>query len=198
MKKALIVFVASIVRKLRGEVSTRALKKRGLVVGDGFSREGGVRIDSSYCFLIEIGDNVILAPNVNILAHDASLKNTLGVSKVGRVSIGNNVFIGASSIVLPNVNIGDNVIVGAGSVVNKSIPNNTVAAGNPIKSICSISEFKNKNIDLLKSRPTYDRTYEAFNISKEQRDKMKKDLIDGYGFFQCDNYQEMFDNRIKL
>ena len=113
-------------RLIRGEVSTSFLIKRGLKVGKNFSRQGGVRIDTSYCFLIEIGDNVILAPNVTILAHDASLKNVLGVSQIGRVTIGNNVFVGAGSTILQNVKIGDNVIIGAGCIVSKDIPSNNV------------------------------------------------------------------------
>ena len=66
-----------------------------------------MRIDTSNCDLITIGDDVILAPNVHIVAHDASLKNFLGVKKLGRVTIGSRVFIGANSVVLPGVEIGD-------------------------------------------------------------------------------------------
>lgn len=60
--------MASIVRAIRGEVSTTQLIKKGLIVGEKFSRQGGVRIDTSYCFLIEIGNNVGLSTNVTILA----------------------------------------------------------------------------------------------------------------------------------
>lgn len=56
-------------------------------------------------------------------------KKILGYSRVGRIDIGNDVFIGASSIVLPNVKIGDKVIVGAGSIVTKDIPDNSVVVG---------------------------------------------------------------------
>lgn len=66
-------------------------------------------------------------PHVQVLAHDASMHNVLGYTKIGRVRIGNNVFIGAGSIVLPNVQIGDNSIVGAGSIVTKDISPNVVS-----------------------------------------------------------------------
>ena len=56
----------------------------------------------------------------------------------GPVKIGNNVHIGENVIILPGVNIGNNVIVGAGSVVTKSIPDNTLACGNPAKVIKNI------------------------------------------------------------
>ena len=80
----------------------------------------------SHCWLISIGDNVTLAPYSQILAHDASTYNFIKYTKISDVTIGNNVFIGAGAIILPNVKIGDNVIIGAGSVVTKDIPNNSV------------------------------------------------------------------------
>ena len=58
-------------------------------------------------------------------------------TRVGEVNIGNNVFIGTKSIILPNVSIGDNVIVGAGSIVTKDIPANSVVCGNPARVITS-------------------------------------------------------------
>ncbi len=76
-----------------------------------------------YCFghLITIGDNVVIT-NAAILAHDGSTQLSLGYSKIGRVDIGSNVFIGYGSIVLPNTRIGNNVIVGAGTIVTRDIP----------------------------------------------------------------------------
>ena len=64
---------------------------------------------------------------VTVLAHDASTQIPLGVSKVGRVTIGNEVFVGRGTIILPNVTIGDRVVIGAGSVVTKDIPSGSVA-----------------------------------------------------------------------
>ena len=56
------------------------------------------------------------------------------------VSIGDNSFIGAKSIILPGTQIGDNVIIGAGTVVKGKIPDNVVVAGNPCRIIRSIDE----------------------------------------------------------
>ena len=72
-------------------------------------------IDPGHCWLISVGDRVTLAPRVHILAHDASLKETLGYTKIGRVKIGNDVFIGANTTILPGVTIGDKVVIGANS-----------------------------------------------------------------------------------
>ncbi|MGO4997469.1 acyltransferase [Oribacterium sp. Sow4_G1_1] len=62
----------------------------------------------------------------------------------GGVRIGNNVFIGMDSTILKGVNIGNNVIIGANSLVNKDIPDNCVAAGNPCRIIMSLEEYYEK------------------------------------------------------
>ena len=122
-----------IVYRIRGEYTTEKLIKMGLKVGKNFGRLNGVILDPSHCWLITIGDNVTLAPRVHILAHDASTKGYLNYTKIGRVNIGNNVFIGAESVVLPNVTIGNNVIIGANSVVLKSVNDNAIIVGVPGK-----------------------------------------------------------------
>lgn len=63
---------------------------------------------------------------------------TIGYSSKGRPTIGNNVGISAHCVIIGNVNIGDNVIIGAGSVVVKDVPSNCVIAGNPAKIIRSL------------------------------------------------------------
>lgn len=127
VKRALREFVY----RLRGEYTTEKLISMGMKVGKNFGRLNGVILDPSHCWLIEIGDNVTMAPRVHILCHDASTKTFLNYTKIGRVTIGNNVFIGAGSIVLPGVTIGNNVVIGAGSIVTHDIPDGTVAMGTP-------------------------------------------------------------------
>lgn len=63
----------------------------------------------------------------------------------GKVRIGNYVYIGANSLIMPGVTIGDHVLVSAGSVVTKSIPSNMVVGGNPARIICTIEEYYNRN-----------------------------------------------------
>ena len=62
----------------------------------------------------------------------------------GKVKIGNNVFIGMQTTILKGVHIGNNVIIGANSLVNKDIPDNCVAAGNPAHVIMSIDDYHKK------------------------------------------------------
>ncbi|WP_094603510.1 2,3,4,5-tetrahydropyridine-2,6-dicarboxylate N-acetyltransferase [Sporomusa silvacetica DSM 10669] len=175
--------IKSLIYRLRGEVCTEDLIKLGLRVGKNFSRQAHCMIDDSYCWLIQIGDNVTLAPRVHILAHDASTGHHIGLVRIGKVNIGNNVFIGAGSIILPNVSIGDNVIVGAGSVVTKDIAANVVAAGNPARIISSIDDFIQKNKALMKKRPWYGERYTLRrNVTREKKRQMILELEDEVGF----------------
>lgn len=79
--------------------------------------------------------------NARILTHDGSTKKFLGYSRVVRVEIGDNVFVGADAIILPNVKIVNQVIIGAGSVITHDIPDDSVAVGNPARVIKKCSEF---------------------------------------------------------
>ena len=97
-------------------------------------------------YLIEIGDNVTITQSVTFHTHDGGVglfrKEFPGINVMGRIKIGNNVFIGSHTIFLPNVTVGDNVVIGAGSLVTKDIPANSVAAGVPAKVIRDIENYK--------------------------------------------------------
>lgn len=179
------IFWENFRRKLMGEPSLKKLKKAGLKVGENFSMQRGCIIDRSHCWLITIGDNVTLAPRVHILAHDASTKRHLNYAKIGLVNIGNKTFIGAGSIILPNVSIGNNCIIGAGSIVTKNIPDNSVAVGNPAKVICTTEEYLEKQRKLMEERPVYD---SKWTIRENVTDAMKAEMIealkDGIGFVE--------------
>lgn len=136
-------------------------------------------IDPQHAYLIEIGKNVTIT-NSTILAHDASIKIPLGKSRVGKVRIGSNVFIGWGSIVLPGITIGDDVVIGAGSVVTKDIPSNSVAAGNPCIVIKRYDEFVDYHKSNMKTAPTYN-TYHALKTD-EEKELMKIELENTIGY----------------
>lgn len=167
----------------RGEITLRTLKKRGLIVGDNFNCMGGVILDPSHCWLIKLGNNVTLAPHVHTLAHDASTKIFLGYTRIGCVNIGNNVFIGAESVVLPNVNIGDNVVVGSNSTVTKDLAPNAVYAGSPAKFVCTIEEFCNRNKNKLDEYPVFSVEYTfGKSLTEAMKTEMRERLRDRDGF----------------
>ena len=105
---------------------------------------------------VRMGDNCMLAPNVSIYTAGHALypdSRNLGYEYGIDVTIGNNVWIGGNTVILPGINIGDNVVIGAGSVVTKDIPAWSFAAGNPCKVIRKITEedkefyYKQRKID---------------------------------------------------
>ena len=98
---------------------------------------------------VEIGDNVFIAPNccITTAGHPINIdERNRGLEYAYPIKIGNNVWIGAGANILPGVTIGDNVTIGAGSVVNKSIPANSIAVGNPCKVIKTILD-KTKDVN---------------------------------------------------
>lgn len=189
----MIGMIENLTRKLRKirnklikEENIEDLIKKGLKIGDNLNIQSSCIIDGSHCWLIEIGNNVTLAPRVHILAHDASTKHALGYTKIGKVKIGDNVFVGANTTILPNVKIGNNVIIGANSLVNKSIDDNCVVAGNPAKVIQTYQEYIEKNRKMMKTRPVYDEKYTLRNkkITQEMKKQMIKELEDGIGYVE--------------
>lgn len=157
--------------------------ENGLKVGSNIAVMDGVIIDPGHCFLISIGDNVTLAPRVHILAHDASTKRELGYTRISKVKIGSNVFVGAGSIILPGVSIGDKCIIGAGSVVTHDIPENSVAVGNPCRVLKSYEAYMKENKEKLEADfPLFDKSYQINSITEEKKKEMINKLEKSEGF----------------
>lgn len=173
----------NIFRKIIRTLYIRKLIRRGMKVGKNFHMEKGCSIDTPFAWLISFGDNVDIASGVYILAHDASTKQYLNYSKIGRVNIGNTVFIGAHTVILPNVTIGNDVIIAANSVVTKDIPDNCVVAGNPARIICNTSEYVEKNKRKMNSSAVYDVSWTIRGgVTAEKKKKMIDDLENGLGY----------------
>ena len=161
----------------------KELIKRGLVVGRNFNMLNEVFIDYSFPWLIEIGDDVTLAPRVQILAHDASTKMHLNYARIAKVKIGNMVFVGDSSIILPGVTIGDGVVIGAGSVVSRDIPDGHVVAGNPAKIIGTINEFLLRRRHEMNIYPCFSAAYTVRkNVTADMKNEMNVRMKDKIGY----------------
>lgn len=144
--------LAGIVRELFG-------KSEGAFVNPPFYCDYGSHIEvgknfyANYnCTIIDvakvkIGDNCMLAPNVAIYTagHPVHPVTRNSLYEYGvEITIGDNVWVGGNTVILPGVHIGSNVVIGAGSVVTRDIPDWCVAAGNPCKVIRPITEEDRK------------------------------------------------------
>jgi maltose O-acetyltransferase len=135
-----------IIDDYRYRTRIRVLMARGLVVGKNVLIARTVVIDAGFPYLISIGNNCSIADQVRIWAHDAAtFRFTGGHSRLGKVEIKDNCFIGDRSTVLPGVTIGPNVLVAAGSVVNRDIPPNSCVAGVPARVYARFDEYIERN-----------------------------------------------------
>ena len=106
---------------------------------------------------IYVGDYTMFGPNVTIATAGHPILPELrqqGYQYNAPVRIGKNCWIGGGVVIVPGVTIGDNVVVGAGSIVTKDLPDNCIAVGNPCKVLREVNEhdkeyyFKNYKIDV--------------------------------------------------
>ena len=175
--------LARFIRRFHRRDLLHDLMKQGLSVGCNFVMLEDVLIDPSHVWHITIGDDVTLAPRVQILAHDASTKRHLGRTRIGKVTIGDRVFVGASAIILPGVTIGSEVIIGAGSIVTKDIPSGVVAAGNPARVISSLAEFLQRRKEEMHCSPTFGEDYTIRgNITEPRKGEMNAKMKDRIGY----------------
>lgn len=130
----------------------RYLKSKGMLIGGGNHIDPKTSIiDMTRPSLVEIGDNCYMNRYFTLLTHDyvSHVFIHAGMSFVnssGKVRIGNNVSFGQNVMVLKGVTIGDNVFIGAGSVVTKDIPSNCIAVGAPCKPVMSLEDYYKKRV----------------------------------------------------
>ncbi|MEE3487317.1 MAG: acyltransferase [Bulleidia sp.] len=173
---------------------TDHLRSLGTKIGKGtivFSPRNTI-IDATRPWLITIGDNVQITDGVKILTHGYDWSVIKGVNgeilgSAGEVVIGDNVFIGTNATILKGTHIGSDVIIGANSLVNKDIPDNCVAAGNPCKVIMSLDEYYEKRkAAQVKEAEELVRTYRA-RYGKEPDAK----ALDEFFWLFCDGDSEL-------
>lgn len=176
-------YLKELVYRFRGEYTTERLVSMGMKVGKNFKRLNGVILDPGHCWLIEIGDNVTMAPRVHILCHDASTKQFLGYTKIGRVTIGDNVFIGAESVILPGICIGNNVVIGANSTVTHNVSDNSLVVGSPARVISTLDKYLEKEKQRMSMSPIYGEDYTLRkNVSMAKRMRQKEELGENIGY----------------
>lgn len=139
----------TLIRQLFGKVGTNPYVEQNIFCGFGFNIEVGDNFFSNNnCVFVDpgkivFGDNVFIGPNCGFYtAHhpiDTEQRNQL-LEQAFPIRVGDNVWIGGGTTVLPGVTIGSNVVIGGGSVVSRDIPDNVVAFGNPCTVYREITE----------------------------------------------------------
>ena len=148
-KKVFIVVVCYFDHRLFMKLYFPLLRKMGIKF-TGIPRYIGKDVVFDDFDKIQIGDRVVISNDCHFLTHDYSY--TTALISIGQdpptdravvrgITVGNNVFIGKKTIVMPNTKIGNNVIIGAGAVVRGVIPDDSVVIGNPSKVIGKVSEL---------------------------------------------------------
>lgn len=136
-----------IMKKILGKTKDNFLIEQSFECDYGYNIEIGENFYSNHNLVIldankvVFGDNVFIGPNCGFYTAghplDAETRNK-GLEYAKPIRVGNDVWFGGNVVVLPGVKIGNNVVIGAGSVVTKDIPENSIAVGNPCKVIKNI------------------------------------------------------------
>lgn len=145
--------MASILNRIRRKIIrlTSSPLRYAKIVGVNFGKDlhiyGNVHWGSEP-WIITLGDNVHLTEGVSFLTHDAGIlifkKDYPDLELTKPIIVGNDVYIGANTMILGGVTIGNKVIIGCGSIITKDIPDNSVAVGSPARVIKSADEYLEK------------------------------------------------------
>jgi len=142
MWRYLSILKTAFYKRLAPEAYARSI---GVTVGQGCRL---IQVSfSSEPYMITLGDHVS-ATATRFETHDGGVwvvrEKHPDIDVIRRITVGNNVFFGYGTIVMPGVTIGDNVVIGAGSVVTRSIPSNSVAVGVPARIIKDVAQYETK------------------------------------------------------
>ena len=177
-----------IIKKLFSKTGNEFMIMPNFYCDYGFNIEIGEKFYSNHNLVIldankvEFGDNVFIGPNCGFYTSghplDYQTRNK-GLEYAKPIKVGSNVWIGGNVCVMPGVTIGDNVVIGAGSVVNKDIPSNCVAVGNP----CNVikKRFDDELIEVMEKLKWWDKSIEEINnlipiLTSSDLEKVKEEL----------------------
>lgn len=131
----------------------------GVRVGDG-CRFIGLQLGTfgSEPYLVRLGNHVTITSGVRFITHDGGVwvfrQKHPDIEILAPIVIGDNVFVGLNTIIMPGVAIGENSVIGAGSVVTRDIPSNSIAVGVPARCIKSTDEYW----ESIKDKASYTRS----------------------------------------
>lgn len=137
------------------EGKRKYLEKRGAIIGVGTRLNCSTDSFGTEPYLIKCGKDCLFGNGVHFYTHDGGIKvlNSLNMfdgkrmEKFGTITIGDNVYIGSETLIMPGITIGSNCIIAAGAVVTKNIPSNTVWGGVPAKQIKTLKEYYQSTLE---------------------------------------------------
>lgn len=182
--------IQDILKKIRNGIMRTRLKSGSNKLRIEYLRSRGAKIGencliftiafSTEPYLIEIGDHVVVSSGSMFITHDGSVwlfrEKYPNLTVFGKITIGNNSFIGMNCTILAGAEIGSNCIIGAGSVVRGKIPDNSVVMGNPAKVVMKTNVAE---MFLTKSKNRVD--------TKHMTPKERQDIL--LRHFYPDNYK---------
>lgn len=175
------------------------LRSRGITIGEGtiFYHPKTAVVDYSRPSLVKIGANCLFNKDFTLLTHDWVAGNFIKAGmeylpSSGRITIGNNVQFAHHCMVLKGVTIGDNCFIGANSVVTKDIPSNSIAVGSPCRVICSLEDYYRKcQVKCVEEAMDYARSI----VERFGRRPVPSDFWDEFPLFvdgdKLDDYPEL-------
>lgn len=140
---------SKLLREKHKESIVKYFRRQGISIGENTNICSNIVTTESH--LISIGCNVTISSHVDLITHDNSISKVLSgtTDLFGNITIGDNCFIGAHSIIMYGVTLAPNIIVAAGSVVTKSFQeSNIIVGGIPARKISTWQEFGEKNKEL--------------------------------------------------
>jgi acetyltransferase-like isoleucine patch superfamily enzyme len=160
--------------RIRGRQTIAGLLAGGLKSSGRFYMGADVYIDAGFLWAITIEDGVTLAHDVQIIAHDSSIRHEIGYTVVRPVVIASGAYLGAGARVLPGTTIGREAIIGAGAVVRQDVPERTLAVGNPARVIFRLDDVAARHRAAMETVPTFEvGPVAAGGATREQLDEMR-------------------------
>ncbi len=175
----IIAYIGNIIRLIRDEPDL----PKGLRIGRNVEIDSSVIFDAWHGKHITIDDDVVIAPGVRFVTHDASSMKRIGAYSVSPIHVKERAFIGANALILPGVTIGQDAIVAAGAVVTKDVEAKTIVGGVPAKLIGMTDELDKRRSEDMKDRPKFpDKIYNRRDLDEEKEVELKK-AIENYGSY---------------
>lgn len=170
---------------LKYRLIIKSLIARGLKLGKNVTIAPTAYLDRGYPYLISIGNNCSLANDVRLLVHDATTFKFLNQhTRLGKIEIKDNCFIGERAIILPGVTIGPNVLVAAGSLVNHDIPPNSCVAGVPARVYAKFDEFLERNRQQMAAGDIFELSLlEPFDLAKPLQAQVQQAVQNGHNAY---------------